>query len=114
MASGDFEFGLNNWGPDYADPMTYLAMWVTGNDNNMGKYFNPSYNALIASCTDGELCTKIQERWSALKRAETMIMEDAVISPIYQKRNADLIKPNVKNIAFHAVAINRIYKTTTK
>ena len=43
-----------------------------------------------------------------------MIMEDAVISPIYQKRNADLIKPNVKNIAFHAVAINRIYKTTTK
>lgn len=114
MSSGQFEFGLNNWGPDYADPMTYLAMWVTGNDNNMGKYFNPSYNALIASCTDGELCTKIQERWSALKKAEAMIMEDAVISPIYQKRNGDLIKPNVKNIAFHAVAINRIYKSTTK
>ncbi len=114
MTSGKFEFGLNNWGPDYADPMTYLAMWVTGNDNNQGNYFNPSYNALIASCTDGELCTKIQERWSALKKAETTIMEDAVISPIYQKRNADLIKPNVKNIAFHAVAINRIYKSTTK
>ena len=114
MSSGQFEFGLNNWGPDYADPMTYLAMWVTGNDNNMGRYFNPTYNALIASCTDGELCTKIQERWSALKRAEAMVMEDAVISPIYQKRNGDLIKPNVKGIAFHAVAINRIYKNTTK
>ena len=114
MTSGKFQFGLNNWGPDYADPMTYLAMWVTGNSNNMGNYFNPTYNALIASCTDGELCTKINERWAALKRAETMIMEDAAISPIYQKCNANLIKSNVKGIAFHAVAINKIYKNTTK
>lgn len=114
MSSGAFQFGLNNWGPDYADPMTYLAMWVTGNDNNQGNYFNPAYNALIASCTDGDLCTKISERWAALKKAEGMIMEDAVISPIYQKCNANLIKSGVRNIAFHAVAINRIYKTTSK
>ena len=114
MSSGDFQFGLNNWGPDYADPMTYLAMWVTGNDNNQGNYFNPVYNALIASCTDGELCTKIPERWAAMKKAEGMILEDAVIAPIYQKCNANLIKSNVKGIAFHAVAINRIYKSTTK
>ena len=114
MTSGQYQFGLNNWGPDYADPMTYLAMWVTGNSNNMGNYFNPTYNALIASCTDGELCTKINERWAALKEAETMIMEDAAISPIYQKCNANLIKSNVKGIAFHAVAINKIYKNTTK
>lgn len=114
MSSGKFQFALNNWGPDYADPMTYLAMWVTGNDNNQGNYFNPKYNALIANCTDGDLCTKIPERWAALKDAERMIMEDAVIMPVYQKCNANLIKSNVKNIAFHAVAINRIYKNTTK
>lgn len=114
MSSGDFQFGLNNWGPDYADPMTYLAMWVTGNDNNHGNYFNPNYNALIASCTDGELCTKIAERWSAMKDAEKIILRDAVIMPVYQKCNANLIRSNVKNIAFHAVAINRIYKSTTK
>ena len=114
MTAGDFQFGLNNWGPDYADPMTYLAMWTTGNSNNMGNYFNPAYNALIASCTDGELCTKIAERWIAMKKAETMIMEDAAISPVYQKCNANLIKNNVKGIAFHAVAINKIYKSTTK
>ena len=34
MSSGDFQFGLNNWGPDYADPMTYLGMWITNNSNN--------------------------------------------------------------------------------
>ena len=114
MSAGKFQFALNNWGPDYADPMTYLAMWVTGNDNNQGNYFNPTYNAIIASCTDGELCTKIDERWKALKKAERIILEDAVINPVYQKCNANLIRPNVKNVAFHAVAINRIYKNTTK
>lgn len=114
MSSGNFMFGLNNWGPDYADPMTYLAMWVTGNDNNQGNYFNPVYNAIIASCTEGDLCTNIPERWKALKKAEGIVMEDAVIMPIYQKCNANLIRGNVKNIAFHAVAINRIYKKTTK
>ncbi len=114
MSAGDFQFGLNNWGPDYADPMTYLAMWVTGNSNNMGNYFNPTYNAVIADCTDGELCTKIAERWTAMKEAETMVMEDAAISPVYQKCNANLIKSNVKGVAFHAVAINKIYKNTTK
>lgn len=114
MSAGKFQFGLNNWGPDYADPMTYLAMWVTGNDNNQGNYFNPAYNAIIASCTDGDLCTKIPERWAAMKTAERIIMEDAVIMPVYQKCNANLIKSNVKGVAFHAVAINRIYKNTTK
>ncbi|MCR5763994.1 MAG: peptide ABC transporter substrate-binding protein, partial [Treponema sp.] len=114
MVAHKFELGLTNWGPDYADPMTYLAMWVTGNDNNHGNYMNPQYNALISSCTDGDLCTRPEERWAALKRAETMVMEDVAVVPVYQQCNADLIKPNVKGIAFHAVAINRIYKHATK
>jgi oligopeptide transport system substrate-binding protein len=49
-----------------------------------------------------------------MKEAETMVMEDAAISPVYQKCNANLIKSNVKGVAFHAVAINKIYKNTTK
>lgn len=114
LRAGEYQIGLSSWGPDYADPMTYLAMWVTGNSNNHGSYFNPEYNAMIASCTDGALCTNIPERWRAMKEAETLVLDDVAIMPVYQKCNANLIKSNVKNIAFHAVAINRIYKSTTK
>ena len=32
--------GLTRWGPDYADPMTYLSMWTTGNSNNYGLWSN--------------------------------------------------------------------------
>ena len=37
MQDGNFEVALTRWGPDYADPMTYLGMWVTGNSNNYGR-----------------------------------------------------------------------------
>ncbi len=114
LMKGDFDIGLTNWGPDYADPMTYMSMWMTGNDNNFGLYSDPQYDALIADCQEGALCTKPEERWEALKKAETIIMRDAIIWPVFQQCNADLIKPNIKGIAFHPVAINRIYKSTTK
>jgi len=114
MRSGNFDLGLTRWGPDYADPMTYLGMWVTGNDNNYGRWSYPSYDAIIADCTDGDLCTKLDERWTAMKKAERLVMEQAVIMPLYQQANADLIKSSVKGIAFHSVAVNRIYKAASK
>ncbi len=114
MHKGNFDIGLTRWGPDYADPMTYLGMWITGNENNYGQYSNPEYDAIIADCTDGALCTKPAERWTAMKAAERIILRDAVIYPLYQQSNADMIKSNVKGIAFHSVAVNRIYKETTK
>ncbi len=114
MARHEFELGLTNWGPDYADPMTYLAMWMTGNDNNNGDYSNPVYDAILAECTDGELCTKLDERWKALKDAERIIMDEAVIMPLFTQCNPNLISPKVKGIAFHAVGISKIYKGTTK
>jgi len=114
MSKGDYEIGLTNWGPDYTDPMTYLSMWMTGNDNNTGSYSNPKYDAILARCTNGELCTKIDQRWSALKDAEKIIMEDVVVMPVYSQCAIDLIKPNVRGISFHAVGINKIYKLATK
>ena len=114
MARGDYELGITNWGPDYADPMTYLSMWMTGNDNNTGDYSNPKYDAIIASCQDGELCTKLEERWTALKQAESIIMDEAVVFPLYQQCKADMIKSGIKGIEFHPVAINRVYKSVTK
>ena len=114
MDSGDFEMGLNNWGPDYADPMTYLNMWQLGNSQNSGHYFNPHYEAILARCSDGDLCTKAEERWTALKQAEEMIMDDVVIMPLYQQCNSVLISTKVKNIDFHAVAISNVYKKASK
>jgi oligopeptide transport system substrate-binding protein len=113
MQSGDFELGLTRWGPDYADPMTYLDMWTTDSPNNYGFWSNADYDALIESCKKGDLALDLTARWEALKKAEGMVMDDAVIFPVYQKGDAVMIKSSVSGIEFHSVGINRIYKNAT-
>ncbi len=114
MQDGDFELGLTRWGPDYADPMTYLDMWTTGSPNNYGFWSNPEYDAVIESAKKGELALDVVARWEALKGAEKIVMDEAVIWPVYQKGNAEMIKAGVEGIEFHSVGINRIYKNVVK
>ena len=95
MQKGEFEVGLTRWGPDYSDPMTYLDMWVTGSSNNYGSWSNSTYDSIIKSATTGELALDPVKRWEELKKAETIVMDEAVILPVYQKGNAVLIKKNV-------------------
>jgi oligopeptide transport system substrate-binding protein len=114
MQDGDFELGLTRWGPDYADPMTYLDMWTTGSPNNYGFWSNPDYDAIIESAKKGDLALDVNARWDALKKAEGIVMDNAVIFPVYQKGDAVMIKTGVDGIDFHSVGINRIYKNATK
>lgn len=114
MQAGDYELGLTRWGPDYADPMTYLDMWITGSPNNYGFWSNAKYDSIIESAKKGELALDPAARWEALKEAESIVMEEAVILPVYQKGDAVMIKTGVEGIEFHSVGINRIYKNATK
>ncbi len=114
MQDGNFEIALTRWGPDYADPMTYLGMWITNNSNNYGLWSNATYDALIASCVTGEYAQKPAERWATMKEAEKIVLENAVIFPLYQQAEAYMIKSNVSGIDFHPVALNRVYKNASK
>lgn len=114
LQDGTFELGLTRWGPDYADPMTYLDMWTTDSSNNYGFWSNPDYDAVIQSAKKGELALDVEKRWEALKEVEGVVMDEAVIFPVYQKGNAVMIKSNVSGIEFHSVGINRVFKNTTK
>lgn len=114
MQQGDFELGLTRWGPDYADPMTYLDMWTTGSPNNYGFWSDKDYDEIIESAKKGELALDLKARWEALKDAEAIVMDEAVIFPVYQKGDAVMVKAGVKGIEFHSVGINRIYKNASK
>ena len=114
IQDGNYNVCLTRWGPDYADPMTYLNMWITGNSNNYGNWSNEEYDTIIKSCISGELALDATARWQAMKDAEKIVMDNAVILPVYQKANAMMIKTGVKNIECHAIALNRVFKDTTK
>lgn len=113
MQNDNYEIALTRWGPDYADPMTYLGMWVTDNANNYGFWSNSEYDAITESCTTGDLTGDYDGRWEALYEAETIVMNEAVIAPLYTKSNANLIADGVEGVEFHPVALNRVYKRAT-
>jgi len=113
LLDGDFELGLTRWGPDYTDPMTYLDMWVTNNSNNYGFWSNSEYDKIIESSKKGNIALDAKARWESLKKAEGIVMDQAVIFPIYQKGDAVLIKSNIKGVEFK-VASSTIYKNVTK
>jgi len=113
MQNDNYEVALTRWGPDYADPMTYLGMWITDNANNYGFWSNAEYDQLIADCTTGAYVTDYEARWEALYKAETLVMNDAVIAPLYTKSNANLVADGLDGVDFHPVALNRVYKNAT-
>ena len=113
MQNDNYDIALTRWGPDYADPMTYLGMWITNNSNNYGFWSNAAYDQLIADCTTGAFVTDYDARWAAMYEAETLVMNEAVIAPLYTKANANLITDGVAGVAFHPVALNRVYKSAT-
>ena len=114
MQNDNYDVALTRWGPDYADPMTYLGMWVTGNSNNYGLWSDADYDAVINECTTGDLCTDPEGRWAALYEAEQIVLEQAVIFPLYGQCNAEMISSAVKGVEHHPCALNRVYKRAAK
>lgn len=114
MQDGNYQLGLTRWGPDYADPMTYLGMWVSGNSNNYGLWSNADYDAIIDECTTGDLCTDAEGRWERLYDAEQIVMDEAVIFPLYTQCNAEMLSSKVTGVEYHPVALNRVYKDAVK
>ena len=110
MQNDNYDVALTRWGPDYADPMTYLGMWITDNANNYGFWSNADYDQLIKDCTTGAYINDYEARWNALYEAETIAMNEAVIAPLYTKASANLISDKLQGVEFHPVALNRVYK----
>ena len=53
-------------------------------------------------------------RWARLYDAEKIVMDEAVIFPLYAQCNAEMVSSNVSGIEFHPVALNRVYKNAVK
>lgn len=109
MQNDEYELGLTRWGPDYADPMTYLDMWITDASYNYGHWSNAEYDKLIYDASKGELTSDLPARWEALKQAEKLCMDEANILPVYQTGSAVMIKKGVSGFEFHSVGVPTIY-----
>ena len=109
----DYEVGLTRWGPDYADPQTYLDLFKSDQTAYNGYYFNDAYDALLNKAETGEDAANAEARWADLIEAEKLILDDQGLIPVFQNGAAMLINPEVKGIEFHNAGVDS-YRHITK
>lgn len=107
----EYDLAFSGWGPDYADPMTFLDLFLSNSGNNYMGYTNKKYDQLIlqakASMTD------FKQRWKLLKEAEKVLLEeDAAIIPMFQAGAAVLQRSFIKNLIVHPYGPGKTFKWT--
>lgn len=106
MTDLDYEMGLTRWGPDYADPQTFLDLFKSDTPGYSKSYFSDEYDALMdaAETTDA---TDASKRWQDMIDAEkVLITKDYACVPVYQNGGAMMINPKVTGIDFHAAGVD--------
>lgn len=98
--TGDYDITMANWGPDYKDPISYLELFTTGNQNNKMNYSNRHYDELIKKAKS-DLVLDQKKRWEALQEAERILLGGAAVAPLYQMGSAYVQKDYVRGIEKH-------------
>ena len=89
---GQFEVTPQNWGADYMDASNMLSIFVSTNSINRGKFNNPEYDAAYSE----SLRTVDQaKRMELLHKAESLLIEDMGIIPLYHRRYSAIYSDDV-------------------
>ena len=92
-----YQVARAGWIGDYADPNTFLDMWVTDRGNNNTGWSNKRYDALIEQAAKEPDHAK---RFAIFQEAERMVcVEDVPILPLYYYVNQGMLRPRVKGWA---------------
>ena len=110
----EYDVAMTRWGPDYADPLTYLQdLLVSTSNYNYGNWVDTAYDALVAEVAPGgAFAADAAARWDKLVEVEAYALNKAVVVPMWQTGSAMVIKPNVDGIEYHVLGMTN-YKRTT-
>lgn len=108
MDNQKFDLVMAGWGPDYDDPMTYMDLWVTGGGNNQMKWSNTKYDELIFGAKKE---TDKVKRAEMIFEAEKILLEEAHIVPVFNRRQAYVEQPYISDLEknFYGATRNFIY-----
>ncbi|MAS94149.1 MAG: peptide ABC transporter substrate-binding protein [Verrucomicrobiales bacterium] len=90
----NYEVSRAGWIGDYVDPNTFLSMWVSNDSNNNTGWSNADYDRLMKE--SGRISDP-KERYKKMKEAESVLLEELPVLPIYWYTRVYLLHPDVKN-----------------
>ncbi len=90
---GDFQILRSVWIADYTDPASFLDIFRSDNGNNFTGWLNTGYDRLL---DEAARTADPAERNTLFHNAETLLLDDAPIIPVYFYTHVFLIQPAVK------------------
>ncbi|RIK80155.1 MAG: peptide ABC transporter substrate-binding protein [Planctomycetota bacterium] len=108
----NYDISRRAWIGDYADPNTYLDMFVTGGENNCTGFSSARYDQLIR---DAAREPDAERRMAMLHQAEQILMAEMPLIPMYFYVSKSMLKPYVRGFynnildhhPLHAIWIDR-------
>ncbi|MBQ9210735.1 MAG: peptide ABC transporter substrate-binding protein [Clostridia bacterium] len=92
IIAGNYDIGAMGWSGDYVHPMTFLALFVTGDVNNNVFYSNEEYDALVKQAAN---MTDAAEAFQVMRQAEAIAAAEYPVLPLYYKANTMLMNQKV-------------------
>ena len=99
---GYFQMARHGWIGDYADPMTFIDVFMSDSGNNDAQYRNPAYDQLVKTAKGS---SNPVVRMEAMHAAERLLLDEAVLAPIYFYTKLLLVKPHVKGFVQTSLGI---------
>ena len=96
VSQREFQIARRGWIGDYVDANNFLDLFITDGGNNNTGYASEEFDDIILN-----LAPKAQtrdERYGLFYKAETMMMNEMPIIPIYTYTSKHLIHPSVEGI----------------
>lgn len=93
LEAGNYVVGRIGWLADYAHPMTFLDMWITGSGNNYTNWSDPEYDRLIK---EAKMTSDEAKAAELMHKAEDIFMNRMTVMPIYYYTDIIMVKKHVK------------------
>lgn len=89
----DYDIARAGWVGDYADPNTFLDLWVTGGPQNSTGWSSPEFDRLLkAAAAESDA----EKRMKLLADAEAIWIAEMPVIPLYFYVGINMVKPRVK------------------
>ena len=97
----DYDVCFGGWSADYPDPTTFLDMWIKGGGNNRTGWSNAGFDAQLAKAAQSH---DPAQRFELLVEAESTMMAEMPILPLFWATTNYLLSPQVKG--WHPLLLN--------
>lgn len=95
VSRGEFDIARRGWIGEYSDPLAFLELFLKDAGTNPTGWSSEEYERLIAESHEAADPAKRKE---LLERAETLLVEEAPMFPIFHYVAHNIIKPFVKGV----------------